>query len=343
MATIPFTLGGSNTPPLTFSVKRTGDATERFVSQAAGVITFTPVIGVLSSYTVRVTDAAGCNASSDFSLCCPATGGVISGNLTPNQNNVYTYTVSGITGSFSEVGSNGGFSIIGGTATFASVPVSGSGVASVNVGSSSFQLCYNIRSCGIERSICVTIVPAAACLIVSSVAVTCSVGNPVFRERFTLSVTGGSGNYQIRYKNPFTNVYGSWISFSGSSYVDDNMNTTSGGTVPDQVVSGATDERVKYTIELRDQANFSCITVFDVDYLVDLPNDQIYADVAKTSSLGFVHDSLANLLGVKPRSTNHDCATAALGAATFAAYNRNGVKIGTLTTNSSGVITNIAP
>ena len=342
MATIPFSVTGSNfTPPFTYSLKKTGDSLERLVSSAGGILTFTPDYGVNANYTARVTDSLGCDDTETFSLCCPAINGSLTGTLNPSPSSLRTYTVSGITGAYTEVGPNGGFFIVGGNATF--VSTSG-GVAQINVGTLAFQLCYRIRSCDIERDICINITPQSSCLLVSNIAVGCSVSNPVFRERFSLDVSGGSGLYEIRYQNPFNLAYSSWVSFSGGTYVDDNMPTTSGGTVPDQVIPLlATDERVKYTVEIRDRTNNSCNVIFEIDYLVDLPNDQIYAEAAKLNSLGFVHDSTANLIGVTPKSTNHDCDNPALSAATFVAYNRNGVKIGTLTTNSGGTIIGIAP
>lgn len=72
MATIPFSVGGSFVPPLSISVKRTGDPTERFVSStgaSSGTITFNGDQGNYT-YEIKVTDSTGCTVTQTSTLIC---------------------------------------------------------------------------------------------------------------------------------------------------------------------------------------------------------------------------------------------------------------------------------
>jgi len=228
MAIIPYTLGGSHVAPLTFSVKKTGDAAERFVSAASGVITFNADKGNYT-YNVVVTDALGCTDSESFVLCCQATGGSMSGSTSPAQNAIINFVISGIDGIYSEVGSNGGFFITGGNAFFVTTP--SGGIATVNVGTLPFQLCYKLRSCDVERSICANITPQNACVINHSAPVYACWNTGVFSVSF--NITGGSGSYE------YSDDAG--ITYSPTSFGFTN-NYTAGS----------------HTILIRDQLNPSC-------------------------------------------------------------------------------------
>lgn len=180
MPQISYTISGSS-GGVNVSIKKSGDGTERCTSNCSGmgngshVSNFNNVDlqkGVNHSINLVLSEGA-CSDSSNQTICCPATGGSISGSVTPAQSTTQTYTVSGIDGIYSESGGNGGFSIIGGNASFIGTP--SSGIASVNVGTSSFTLCYNILSCGQSRSICININPqgGGCSLSVSSVSISC--------------------------------------------------------------------------------------------------------------------------------------------------------------------------
>lgn len=69
MAVVNFDFKG-RPAPYTISIKRIGDSTERFVSLAGTLATFTPVIGGDQSYESTVTDAAGNKSVKAFSLDC---------------------------------------------------------------------------------------------------------------------------------------------------------------------------------------------------------------------------------------------------------------------------------
>lgn len=180
MSAITYTKSGINTSA-NVSIKKNGDITERCLSNCTGQVNGTTTSdvdstglakGVSHVMDVVVTEGSCSNYGSAL-LCCPATGGSISGNLTPSENTTQTYTVSGTDGNFSESGGNGGFSILGGSANFSGTPTGG--VASVNVGTTSFTLCYNINSCSISRSVCITINPqvVGCSLSVTGVTIVC--------------------------------------------------------------------------------------------------------------------------------------------------------------------------
>ena len=180
MSTITHTISGINTSA-NISIKRNGDNIERCVSncqnQVNGVVTNDVNIsgldkGVLHPIDIVVTEGS-CASSGTAILCCPATGGNMLGNLTPPQNTTQTYTVSGIDLIYSESGGNGGFSILEGSAYFNGTPTGG--IANVNVGTLPFTLCYNISSCSIPRSICITINPrvVGCTLSVTGISIVC--------------------------------------------------------------------------------------------------------------------------------------------------------------------------
>lgn len=180
MASITYTISGG-AGNASISIKKSGDNTERCTSNCTGrgngshsstLNTVDLTKGVNHTINIVVSEGS-CDDSSQQTLCCPATGGSLTGNLTPAENTTQTYTVSGIDGNYAETGGNGGFSIIGGSAGFIGTP--SGGVAQVSVGTQPFTLCYNITSCGQTRSICINIVPqtAGCTLSVSSVSISC--------------------------------------------------------------------------------------------------------------------------------------------------------------------------
>lgn len=180
MAQISYTIAGSN-GGVNVSIKKSGDGTERCQSNCSGMGNGSHVSNFNNSdlqkgvnHTINLVLSEGsCSDSSNQVICCPAIGGSILGSVTPAQNTTQNYIVTGIDGIYSESGSNGGFSIIGGNASFDGVPSGGS--ANVNVGTQSFTLCYNIISCGQPRSICININPqgGGCTLSVSSVSISC--------------------------------------------------------------------------------------------------------------------------------------------------------------------------
>ena len=178
MSTLSYNIANSN-GGANASIKRVGDTTERCNSNCSSLPSGSTLSGFDNSgttkgvsydYTLILTEGA-CTTASNFSVCCPATGGSISGSLTPTENTQQTYTISGIDGNYAESGGNNGWSIVGG----ASIVSSGSGTITLNVGTQTTTLCYNIVSCGESRSICVTIVPqtGACTLSVSSLSISC--------------------------------------------------------------------------------------------------------------------------------------------------------------------------
>lgn len=180
MAQISYTISGSS-GGVNVSIKKSGDGTERCQSNCSGMGNGSHVSNFNNSdlqkgvnHTINLVLAEGaCSDSNNQVICCPATGGSLLGGVTPAQNTVQSYTVSGIDGIYSESGSNAGFSIIGGNAFFDSPP--SNGTASVNVGNQPFTLCYNILSCGQPRSICININPqgGGCTLSVGGVSITC--------------------------------------------------------------------------------------------------------------------------------------------------------------------------
>jgi len=180
MSTITYTKSGINVSA-SVSIKKNGDATERCLTnctgQVNGITTSDVDIsgltkGVVHPMDIVVTEGSCSNYGTD-NLCCPATGGSVLGNLTPPQNTLQTYTVSGTDGNFFESGGNGGFSILGGNASFSGTPTGG--IANVNVGTLPFTLCYNISSCSIPRSICISINPQVigCTLSVTGISIVC--------------------------------------------------------------------------------------------------------------------------------------------------------------------------
>lgn len=180
MSTITYTKSGITTAA-TVSIKKNGDVLERCLTNCTGQVNGTTTSGVdISGLTKGVNHTmnivvteGGCAQSGTTILCCPSTGGGISGNITPPQNTTQTFTVSGIDGNYFESGGNGGFSLLGGTPNFSGTP--SGGVANVNVGSTPFTLCYNINSCSIARSICITITPqtSGCTLSVTGISIVC--------------------------------------------------------------------------------------------------------------------------------------------------------------------------
>lgn len=180
MSTITYTKSGINVSA-SVSIKKNGDATERCLTnctgQVNGITTSDVDIsgltkGVVHPMDIVVTEGS-CSNYGTVNLCCPATGGSVLGNLTPPQNTTQTYTVSGIDLIYSESGGNGGFSILEGSAYFNGTPTGG--IANVNVGTLPFTLCYNMNSCSIPRSICISINPQVigCTLSVTGISITC--------------------------------------------------------------------------------------------------------------------------------------------------------------------------
>lgn len=180
MGQISYTISGSS-GGVNVSIKKSGDGTERCTSNCSGMgngshtsdfNTSDLQKGVNHSINLVLSEGS-CNDSSNQTICCPATGGSIIGSVTPAQNTTQNYNVTGIVDIYSESGGNGGFSIIGGNASFIGTP--SGGAATLNVGTSSFTLCYNILSCGQSRSICININPqgGGCTLSVSSVSISC--------------------------------------------------------------------------------------------------------------------------------------------------------------------------
>lgn len=181
MAQLTYTISGSS-GNTSVSIKKSGDNTERCTSNCSGRNNGTHssnfdasdlTKGVNHTINLLLSEGA-CSDSNGQTLCCPATGGNLTGNITPAEYSQQTFAVSGIDGNYAESGGNGGFSILGGTgASFNGTPSGGS--ASVNVGTTEFTLCYNIISCGQNRSLCITVTPqtAGCTLSVSSVSISC--------------------------------------------------------------------------------------------------------------------------------------------------------------------------
>lgn len=180
MGQIYYNVSGSN-GSANISIKKSGDITERCQSNCSGMGNGSHVSnfnnsdlqkGVTHSINLVLSEGA-CSDSSNQNICCPATGGIISGNNSPEVNTEQIYTISGIDGVHSKVGSNEGFSISGGNAYFNGTP--SEGVANINVGNQPFTLCYNILSCNEPRSICISINPqTTSCIItVGSTSITC--------------------------------------------------------------------------------------------------------------------------------------------------------------------------
>lgn len=180
MGQIYYNVSGSN-GSANISIKKSGDITERCNANCTGISNGNKISNFISSdfqkgvnYTINVilTEDA-CSTNNSQIACCPATGGIISGNNSPEVNTEQIYTISGIDGVHSKVGSNGGFSISGGNAYFNGTP--SEGVANINVGNQPFTLCYNILSCNEPRSICISINPqTTGCIItVGSTSITC--------------------------------------------------------------------------------------------------------------------------------------------------------------------------
>lgn len=179
MAQITYTISGSNGNTTT-SIKKSGDDTERCTLNCLekGNGTYTSTFdasnlrnGVPHTINLLLSEGA-CSDSSGQTLCCPATGGNITGYITPAENTQQTFTVSGIDGDYIEVGGFNGFQTWGGNASIVSTGV---GTIVINVGTTDFRLCYNISSCGQNRSLCLDISPqtAGCTLSVSSVSISC--------------------------------------------------------------------------------------------------------------------------------------------------------------------------
>lgn len=179
MAQLTYTISGSS-GNTSVSIKKSGDNTERCTSNCSGRNNGTHssnfdvsdlTKGVNHTINLLLSEGA-CSDSSGQTLCCPATGGNLTGNITPAENTQQTFTVSGIDGNYSELGGFNGFQTWGGNPSIVSTNV---GSAVLNVGTQPFDLCFNLTSCGQNRSICVTITPqtAGCTLSVSSVSISC--------------------------------------------------------------------------------------------------------------------------------------------------------------------------
>lgn len=180
MSSITHTKGGINVSADVVIVKN-GESFNRCLTNCTNQVngTITHEIdtsnldkGIIHPMTIIITEG-NCSASGTASFCCPSTGGSILGSFTPPQNTLQTYTVSGTDGTFFESGGNGGFSISGGNASFSGTP--SGGIANVNVGTLPFTLCYNMNSCSIPRSICISINPQVigCTLSVTGISITC--------------------------------------------------------------------------------------------------------------------------------------------------------------------------
>ena len=180
MGQIYYNVSGSN-GSANISIKKSGDNSERCSVNCSGISNGSKTSDFINSdlykgisHTINILISEGdCSSNESRVICCPATGGIISGNNSPAVNTEQIYTISGIDGVHSKVGSNEGFSISGGNAYFNGTP--SGGVANINVGNQPFTLCYNILSCNEPRSICISINPqTTGCIItVGSTSITC--------------------------------------------------------------------------------------------------------------------------------------------------------------------------
>lgn len=167
------------------SIKKSGDVTERCntgifgnctktngTAQSSEFISGDLPKGVAHQIDVVISEG-DCSHSVSQLVCCAATGGNVTGNLTPAGSTQQNYLINGIDGNYIEIGGNSGWSITGGNATFNTTTSGGSAI--VNVGTQPFQLCYNFTSCGVYRNLCVDVVPqVVACSItVSNLSITC--------------------------------------------------------------------------------------------------------------------------------------------------------------------------
>lgn len=180
MGQIYYNVSGSN-GNANISIKKSGDNSERCSVNCSGIGNGSKTSDFINSdlykgisHTINILISEGdCSSNESRVICCPATGGIISGSNSPSSNTNQNYIISGIDGLYSKVESNNGFSISGGNAYFNST--TSEGVANINVGNQPFTLCYNILSCNEPRSICISINPqTTSCIItVGSISITC--------------------------------------------------------------------------------------------------------------------------------------------------------------------------
>lgn len=125
-------------------------------------------IGVNSVLTFTLTTANGCVTNNNFTHCCPTTGGAITGDDVPDQNTFSTYSLTGVTGTYTTV-----WSTVGGVGN--SIITSNNTQVNINVGAGAFTLRATLSDCSGTRAVNFTISPQApVCgLVVSNIVFSC--------------------------------------------------------------------------------------------------------------------------------------------------------------------------
>ena len=122
--------------------------------------------GISYNLSLQVTDSFSCTNSVGFVFCCPTEGGVVSGNLNPEDNSIATYTLSGVVGTATL-----SWQISGGNAFILATSLN---QVSVNVGTQDFVLAAKLTDCSGDRFVSLTITPTPSCLMtVSTPVFTC--------------------------------------------------------------------------------------------------------------------------------------------------------------------------